>query len=434
MEQNGHINQNPSNMEMPEIQQQSNNPSNENILIIMENENGGNTTLSPVEYTESVQTVTSNPMTVTISDAHAVFAQPISMEDYRETTIDSQEKTADIGNMTGTKCLVCEDRASGYHYSVFSCEGCKGFFKRTVQKGLTYVCREQGNCVINKSTRNSCQHCRYNKCTQMGMKKEAVREDRSPGGKHRHKRQRTEEMTGCVMPDGTLAAVPNKDEFQDTIIETLVNAQPDYFPKSDRVITGSSISVNELMQYGYSELKYIIEWAKKVPGFQELSMEDQMCLLKSSFMELNVLRLAYRSMNLGNCIKFAEGVVIPIDVAQGMGWGKELINATMEFTGRLQELKIDRTEFCIINAIVLTFPDAVGIQDKFSVLGLQTKILDTLRRYTLHNYPNETRRYGKTLLRLPSLRTVSAKAAEKFLSLTVDGSIQLNDLVFEMIT
>ena len=71
-------------------------------------------------------------------------------------------------------CLVCGDRASGYHYSVFSCEGCKGFFKRTVQKNLLYSCKDTGNCVINKFTRNSCQHCRFLKCISMGMKKEGV--------------------------------------------------------------------------------------------------------------------------------------------------------------------------------------------------------------------------------------------------------------------
>ncbi|ESO93837.1 hypothetical protein LOTGIDRAFT_104793 [Lottia gigantea] len=378
------------------------------------------------------------------------------MQEYQEATNEIQDRSLTANDLHGTKCLVCEDRASGFHYSVFSCEGCKGFFKRTVQKALTYVCREQGNCVINKFTRNSCQHCRYNKCVAQGMRKEAVREDRSPGGKHRLKRPRLEEIPG------TLDA---KDEIYDSMIETLVNAQPDIFPKSesrflskvlfqqkrlnirglgyynDKLICyyiienfGGNIGVNDLMQYGYLELKFIIEWAKKVPGFQEMSMDDQMCLLKSAFMELNVLRLAYRSMNLDRCIKFAEGVVIPTDVAQGMGWGRELVNATIEFTSRLRELKIDRTEFAILNALVLTFPDAIGIQDKLQVLGLQTKILDALRRYTSRNYPTETRRYGKILLRLPALRTVSAKAAEKFLSLTLDGSIQLNDLVFEMIT
>lgn len=27
-----------------------------------------------------------------------------------------------------------------------------------------------------------------------------------------------------------------------------------------------SMGINQLMQYGYAELKYIIDWAKKVPG------------------------------------------------------------------------------------------------------------------------------------------------------------------------
>ena len=60
-------------------------------------------------------------------------------------------------------------------------------------------------------------------------------------------------------------------------------------------------------------------------------------------------------------------------------------------------------------------------------------MLEALSHYINKNYPDEQRRYGKLLLRLPSLRTISAKAAERFLSLTLDGTIQLNELVFEMI-
>lgn len=72
----------------------------------------------------------------------------------------------------GAFCLVCTDKGSGYHYSVFSCEGCKGFFKRTVQKNLIYSCKENMQCVINKYTRNSCQYCRFQKCLAVGMKRE----------------------------------------------------------------------------------------------------------------------------------------------------------------------------------------------------------------------------------------------------------------------
>ena len=77
-------------------------------------------------------------------------------------------------------CAICGDRGSGYHYSVYSCEGCKGFFKRTVQKDLQYKCREYQQCDINKTTRNQCQYCRFNKCLMTGMKRDAVREDRAP--------------------------------------------------------------------------------------------------------------------------------------------------------------------------------------------------------------------------------------------------------------
>ena len=59
-------------------------------------------------------------------------------------------------------------------YFHFSCEGCKGFFKRTVRKDLTYACRDDRNCIIDKRQRNRCQYCRYMKCLNMGMKREGM--------------------------------------------------------------------------------------------------------------------------------------------------------------------------------------------------------------------------------------------------------------------
>lgn len=65
----------------------------------------------------------------------------------------------------------------GKHYGVYSCEGCKGFFKRTIRKDLTYTCRDNKDCQIDKRQRNRCQYCRYQKCLAMGMKRE--------GGRHK---------------------------------------------------------------------------------------------------------------------------------------------------------------------------------------------------------------------------------------------------------
>ncbi|XP_054651058.1 nuclear receptor subfamily 2 group C member 2 isoform X2 [Dunckerocampus dactyliophorus] len=77
-------------------------------------------------------------------------------------------------------CVVCGDKASGRHYGAMSCEGCKGFFKRSVRKNLTYSCRSKQDCVINKHHRNRCQFCRLKKCLDMGMKTESVQSERKP--------------------------------------------------------------------------------------------------------------------------------------------------------------------------------------------------------------------------------------------------------------
>ncbi|NXX40697.1 RARB protein, partial [Tricholaema leucomelas] len=68
-------------------------------------------------------------------------------------------------------CFVCSDKSSGYHYGVSSCEGCKGFFRRSIQKNMSYSCHRDRNCHINKVTRNRCQFCRLQKCFEVGMSK-----------------------------------------------------------------------------------------------------------------------------------------------------------------------------------------------------------------------------------------------------------------------
>uniref|UniRef100_A0A182SFF6 Nuclear receptor domain-containing protein n=1 Tax=Anopheles maculatus TaxID=74869 RepID=A0A182SFF6_9DIPT len=77
-------------------------------------------------------------------------------------------------------CLVCGDRASGRHYGAISCEGCKGFFKRSIRKQLGYQCRGSMNCEVTKHHRNRCQYCRLQKCLACGMRSDSVQHERKP--------------------------------------------------------------------------------------------------------------------------------------------------------------------------------------------------------------------------------------------------------------
>ena len=82
-------------------------------------------------------------------------------------------------------CAVCGDNAACQHYGVRTCEGCKGFFKRTVQKNAKYVCLADKNCPVDKRRRNRCQFCRFQKCLTVGMVKEVVRTDGLKGRRGR---------------------------------------------------------------------------------------------------------------------------------------------------------------------------------------------------------------------------------------------------------
>ncbi|XP_023803733.1 nuclear receptor subfamily 2 group C member 1-like isoform X5 [Cyanistes caeruleus] len=77
-------------------------------------------------------------------------------------------------------CVVCGDKASGRHYGAVTCEGCKGFFKRSIRKNLVYSCRGTKDCVINKHHRNRCQYCRLQRCIAFGMKQDSVQCERKP--------------------------------------------------------------------------------------------------------------------------------------------------------------------------------------------------------------------------------------------------------------
>ena len=75
-------------------------------------------------------------------------------------------------------CAICEDRATGKHYGAASCDGCKGFFRRSIRKKHNYTCRFSRNCVVDKDKRNQCRFCRLKKCFKAGMKKDAVQNER----------------------------------------------------------------------------------------------------------------------------------------------------------------------------------------------------------------------------------------------------------------
>ena len=91
----------------------------------------------------------------------------------------SQHQSASLQSpLFPQNCAICGDRATGKHYGAASCDGCKGFFRRSVRKKHAYSCRFSRSCTVDKDKRNQCRHCRLKKCFKAGMKKDAVQNER----------------------------------------------------------------------------------------------------------------------------------------------------------------------------------------------------------------------------------------------------------------
>ncbi|CAI5451875.1 unnamed protein product [Caenorhabditis angaria] len=76
-------------------------------------------------------------------------------------------------------CKVCGNKAHGIHFGVISCRACAAFFRRFIVLNLEYVClKDPEKCDVDINRRNSCRHCRFQKCLTVGMTTDNVQFNR----------------------------------------------------------------------------------------------------------------------------------------------------------------------------------------------------------------------------------------------------------------
>lgn len=104
----------------------------------------------------------------------------------------SKLKKGQVPRQQEELCLVCGDRASGYHYNALTCEGCKGFFRRSVTKNAVYCCKFGHECEMDMYMRRKCQECRLKKCLAVGMRPECVVPENQCAMKRKEKKAQKE--------------------------------------------------------------------------------------------------------------------------------------------------------------------------------------------------------------------------------------------------
>eukprot|EP00794_Sanderia_malayensis_P010277 gene10277-11333_t len=353
----------------------------------------------------------------------------------------SPESKPKVGNID---CGVCGDKSSGKHYGVFTCEGCKSFFKRSIRRNLAYTCRAFQNCPVDINHRNQCQYCRLKKCIKVGMRKEAVQKGRIPKSP----------LEGSMVDqfgtftntfNGPMNGMPSPQNFISAYTNLLLRA--DSLARFQQTSSSYGMSGTEHLYEMAARLLFnAVDWARNVPFFSALATGDQVALLRNSWSELFILSTAQhcstfqfnpRSLaNFGGAdtsgnAGMVNGKRVSDDVVNSNN--QENLKMFEDLIEKFKTLQTDAAEFSCLKALVLFNPDTPNISNPHLIENLQEKAQAALEEYLRQHHPNQGSRFGKLLLRLPALRLIRPPAIECLFFARMIGNYSVENLLSGML-
>ncbi|GAB0088652.1 Nuclear hormone receptor, ligand-binding domain [Sergentomyia squamirostris] len=96
-------------------------------------------------------------------------------------------------------------------------------------------------------------------------------------------------------------------------------------------------------------------------------------------------------------------------------------------------IKIDVISLHAFIHLHFIWTHACGLSDVTHIESLQEKSQCALEEYCRTQYPNQPTRFGKLLLRLPSLRTVSSQVIEQLFFVRLVGKTPIETLIRDML-
>ncbi|XP_063531562.1 ecdysone receptor isoform X1 [Cydia strobilella] len=366
-------------------------------------------------------------------------------------------------------CLVCGDRASGYHYNALTCEGCKGFFRRSVTKNAVYICKFGHSCEMDMYMRRKCQECRLKKCLGVGMRPECVVPENQCAIKRKEKKAQREKdklpvstttiddhmppimeceppppeaarihevvprfLSDKLLEQNRLKNIPPLTPNQQYLIARLVWYQDGYeqpseedlkrvtqtWQQADDEEEENDAPFRQITEMTILTVQLIVEFAKGLPGFSKISQPDQITLLKACSSEVMMLRVARRYDAATDSVLFANNQAYTRDNYRKAGMAY-VIEDLLHFCRCMYSMQMDNVHYALLTAVVI-FSDRPGLEQPQLVEEIQRYYLTTMRMYILNQTGGSPRTsvvYGKILSILSELRTLGTQNSNMCISL-----------------
>ncbi|XP_049807891.1 ecdysone-induced protein 75B, isoforms C/D isoform X2 [Schistocerca nitens] len=349
---------------------------------------------------------------------------------------------------TTVLCRVCGDKASGFHYGVHSCEGCKGFFRRSIQQKIQYrPCTKNQQCSILRVNRNRCQYCRLKKCIAVGMSRDAVRFGRVPkrekarilaamqqsSSSRSHDKALAHELEdqSALLARVVRAHLDTCDFTRDKVAPLLASARarPTYtscpatlacpLNPSPQPLTGQQELLQDFSKRFSPAIRGVVEFAKRIPGFALLPQDDQVTLLKAGVFEVLLVRLACLFDAHTNSMICLDGQMLKREAIHSSSNARFLMDSMFDFAERLNALQLTDAEVGLFCSVVVIAPDRPGLRNGELVERMQCKLRGALQAVLAQNHGGVAAgsHLAQELLRkVPDLRTLNTLHSEKLLA------------------
>ncbi|XP_076594989.1 progesterone receptor-like isoform X2 [Chaetodon auriga] len=348
-------------------------------------------------------------------------------------------------------CQVCGDDASGCHYGAVTCGSCKVFFKRAAAGKQNHLCASRNDCTIDKLRRKNCASCRLKRCFMSGMSLKGRRlkgagltrngeEEQPPAPWGPRVRTERSGLKDVMLEPGSAAVRAQLSQalalsipptlrpclsllsILQTIEPAVVNAGHDHAqPDSPASLL---TSLNEL---GERQLVTVVRWAKAIPGFRDLHVDDQMSVIQLSWMGVMVFALGWRSYTLTNSsmLYFAPDLVFNDERMQVSSMYEHCVRMKL-LSQRFCMLKVTQEEFLCMKALVLfSIMPVEGLKSQRCFDELRTSYIKELDRLASHR--GETTRTQR-LFQLTQLLDYLQSIVRKLHQFTYDLFIQAQSL------
>ncbi|XP_022526332.2 nuclear receptor subfamily 1, group H, member 5 isoform X2 [Astyanax mexicanus] len=351
-------------------------------------------------------------------------------------------------------CVVCGDRASGYHYNALTCEGCKGFFRRSVTKKAVYRCKSGGGCEMDMYMRRKCQDCRLRKCRAVGMLAECLLTEVQcqskrlrKGAKHRgdslsrltaedeeNSESRNVSSTSRLPPTTRVSLGLSRE--QKCVLNRIVEAYRRYRAHDSlhfRVPQWSGLDDggDRLADLTPFQTEKLLQFSKSVPGFELLDDADQSILLSCSSMEVMFLLSAQQFAENPSAFSAAlyPGSLSSVsphcwmktsqsknnnnnnsghEVILNSGLSEELLGPVLNFFHSMAAIAVTEAEYALLTATAVLCSDRPSLRAVRCVENLQEFVLDLLSKVCRNGDGAAVGpcRFARLLGRLTELRTL----------------------------